>query len=72
MVTPGDSPLLLGGAWHDTAPELWDGEPPRWLLFRTRRQAAAWAAAARKEHGRHSPDWRFRVVRVVERLEVER
>jgi len=37
--------LLIGSAWHKIAPPAYEGEPPRPLLFRTRKHARKWCAA---------------------------
>jgi hypothetical protein len=58
--------MLLGVAWHKIIPPAHDGEPSRPLLFETRSQARKWCAAKTAECARHSPDWRFRPVRVRE------
>lgn len=61
-------PMLIGVSWHSAhfAPPRYPGEVTRCLLFRTRQQARQWCAEARIKHSSHSPDWRFRPVRVRE------
>ena len=56
--------MLIGTAWHKVEPERYEGEAFRLLLFRTRRQAREWCAAKTVQCRAHSPDWRFRPVRV--------
>lgn len=58
--------MLIGVAWHKITPPTYEGEPSRPLLFRTRAQARKWCAAKAIECSRHSPDWRFRPVKVRE------
>jgi hypothetical protein len=60
--------MLIGVAWHKITPPAYDGEPSRPLLFRTRNHARKWCAAKTIECARHSPDWRFRPVRVREMI----
>jgi len=60
--------MLIGVAWHKITPPNYEGEPSRPLLFRTRSQARKWCAAKTIECAIHSPDWRFRPVRVREMI----
>jgi len=60
--------MLIGVAWHKITPPTYEGEPSRPLLFRTRSHARKWCAAKTIECARHSPDWRFRPVRVRETI----
>lgn len=71
LVSDRDDPLgPLATGWHKPPPaSAYDGEPTRTLAFTTRRKAAEWCRTATAEAARHSPDWRFRVVRVRETTE---
>ena len=60
--------MLIGVAWHKITLPTYEGEPSRPLLFRTRSHARKWCAAKTIECARHSPDWRFRPVRVREMI----
>ena len=60
--------MIIGTAWHQIVPPTYKGEPTRPLLFRTRKIAREWCSAKTIECARHSPDWRFRPVRVRERI----
>ena len=60
--------MIIGVAWHKIMPPAYEGEPSRPLLFCTRAQARKWYVAKKIECLRHSPDWRFRPVRVREML----
>jgi len=60
--------MLIGVSWHKITPPIYEGEPSRPLLFHTRSQARKWCAAKTIECARHSPDWRFRPVRVREMI----
>lgn len=59
-------PILIGQAWHAVVPPEYAGEPPRCLLFWTRKMARAWCKEATAKHAKHSADWRFRPIRVRE------
>jgi hypothetical protein len=61
-------PIIIGTSWHAVRPMQYPGEPTHPLLFYTRRRAREWCAAKTVECARHSPDWRFRPVRVREML----
>ena len=58
-----DAPRFLGANWDSLRKDHYVGEPPRMLLFRTRRRARAWCNARPNVW---APYWRFRVVRVRE------
>jgi hypothetical protein len=60
--------ILLGTAWHKLELDRYPGEPTRALLFTTRKAASEWARQARLKHAKHSPDWKFKPVRVRETL----
>lgn len=66
-----DLPMLIGAAWSMTIPATYPGVPSRALLFTTRVAARAWCA---EQHARYRGrtdccgDWRFRAVRVRERV----
>lgn len=73
------TPILIGETWHvdSLAPSTkrHDGEPTRALLFTTRKSAREWCAtenAACRSHPRGDfvRAWRFRPVRVRERVTV--
>jgi hypothetical protein len=61
--------MILGRAWHEIESPRYAGEPTRCMLFRTRRQARAWCKEAAEKHSKHSPDWKFRPIRVREIIE---
>ena len=66
---------LLGAGWcrERSAINYHPAEPMRALLFRTRKAAREWAADERARFAGHPgccADWRFRVVRVLERVAV--
>jgi len=64
-------PILLGSGWHENCLlSNYDGEPPRALLFCTRKLAREWCAA-RMERPKDF-DWRFRAVKVIETLRYAR
>lgn len=66
---------LIGGGWNNSlrVDALYPGMPRRALLFCTRKQARAWCAAQHAKYAKY-PDghivrgWRFRPVRVRERV----
>lgn len=60
--------MLLGVAWHSLVLPTYEGQPPRALLFTTRRLAREWCAAKTIACKRHSDDWQFRAVRVRETI----
>lgn len=70
---PGDPPILLGSIWMRPPPiAQYNGEPTRAILFRTRQQARDWCRAKQAEYAGRPDccgDWRFRAVKVVERVE---
>lgn len=59
-------PLLIGKAWHIIKNGDYPGEPTKCLLFVTRKDARAWCVEAEAKHRKHSPDCRFRPMRVRE------
>jgi hypothetical protein len=61
--------MFITDSWHAVTPKKYLGEPTRPLLFWTRRQARAWCAAKTIDYKRHSPDWKFKPVRVREILQ---
>jgi hypothetical protein len=68
-----DDRRLIGSAWARFSgfPGHHPGDPTRALLFTTRNAARAWCKAE-TDHYRHRPDslnWRFRPVRVIERVD---
>ena len=70
-------PFLLGDLWDDTdrMVKAHEGCPTRTLLFQTRAQARAWCDAQHAKYLHHYDfcrKWRFRPVRVRERVEVLR
>lgn len=72
LVAPGCPPQILGAIWQDERPIAFrKSEPPRALLFCSRKQADKWCrdrkARMREADGR---DWDFRPVRVRETVEV--
>lgn len=60
--------MLIGDTWHAVTPQKYLGEPPRALLFKTRRMAREWCFNATRKYQKHGPDWKFRPVRVRETL----
>ena len=68
--SPRFTPHLLGDLWHKQGNIYrYEGEPPRAMLFRTRKIARAWCAAKMESHkGRTDAcsNWRFRAVKVIE------
>jgi hypothetical protein len=60
--------MILGTQWHKLEPRRYPGEPTRALLFTTRKAASEWARQARLKHAKHSPDWKFKPVRIRETL----
>ena len=64
--------IIIGGLWHYEFMHLrkyYDGEPPRALLFMTRRQAREWCVKYGEQFIRADGRWRFRPVRVIESVE---
>lgn len=70
MHSQSDRPesMILGTQWHKLEPRRYDGEPTRALLFTTRKAARDWSRQATLKHAKHSPDWKFKPVRVSETL----
>lgn len=72
---PQDTGTLIGQCWHMDAKSTYAGEPARALLFTSRREARAWCQQQQAKYAGR-PDgcarWRFRPVRVRERVEVVR
>ena len=71
----GAGPLGMG--WHYREIRFYDGEPGRALLFTTRAAARRWCAQkhasyANRPVGDICRAWRFRAVRVRERITVTR
>ena len=64
---------LLGVGWHVLRSDAYEDEASRALLFTTRRSARAWCRAAHAKYRAYSDGhvcraWRFRVVRVREKI----
>lgn len=71
-----EQPFLISKTWRGYVLPHYDGEAGRLLLFRTRRHAHAWAKEENARfraypHGHPCRLWRFRVVRVCERVTVQ-
>lgn len=66
--TPCPESMILCTQWHKLEPRRYPSEPTRALLFTTRKAASDWARQARIKHAKHSPDWKFKPVRVRENL----
>ena len=67
----------LGTGWHHREIEFYDGEPCRPLLFTSRAAARCWCAQKHASYadrpvGDICRAWRFRAVRVRERITVTR
>lgn len=73
LSSPRSRPILLGALWAITRGPFYPGESTRPLLFNTREAARTWCRNKQAEYvGRNDvcPDWRFRAVRVRERVDV--
>ena len=62
-------PIIVGEPWHNVRPPAYTGDPLRCLLFTTRQSAEAWCAEKREQSKNYGPDWKYRVVRVLETVE---
>jgi hypothetical protein len=67
VTTPTSRPMLIGDAWHSVRASYYTGEPYRLLLFLSRQQAFDWC---RDKRPKCDSTWRFKAVRVIERVEV--
>ena len=69
------STRLIGQSWDHIHVCRHDGEPPRAMLFETRRQARMWCKAKHAQYADRPVydlcrEWRFRAVRVVETVTI--
>ncbi len=65
-------PMLIGGGWHEAMIRpRYPGEPSRAVLFTSRRLAREWCEAKQKTYNVNLPDWKLRVVKVLEVVGLE-
>lgn len=70
------APTIIGATWDSSRPEQYAGEPPRALVSRTLLDARAWCQSkhdfyAKYPDGHVCREWRFRPIRVRERITKE-
>ena len=69
--SPRSKPTLVGRSWYLPQTEPYKGEPTRALLFCTRATAREWCRITQAKYASRADvckDWRFRPVRVTEKV----
>ena len=67
---PKAEPFLVATTWDHIYPLAYPGETTQPLLFWEQIHACTWCRTAAEKYARHGKGWKFKAVRVRERVEV--